>query len=377
VYLVVDGWGAVREDFEDLEPMLRDIAARGQRVACHLVLTANRWQEVRPNLRDNIGGRIELRLGEPAESEINRRAAQTIPAGLPGRALAPDMNQLQIALPRLGGTVEEAVAAVARTWTRPGAPAVRLLPRLVTPDQLPAPNGTTPPGVPIGVDEFELAPVHLDLSGADAHMLVFGDSESGKSTFLRSLLAGLQARNGAERAMFLVVDYRRTLLGAVNPGQLWAYCGAAPQAAGAVKELAAGIVERLPSPNLSPEAIAARSWWSGPDFYVVIDDYDLVATSAGSPLAPLAELLAQGRDLGLHVILARRVGGLSRAGMDPLLNRLRELHVPGLLLSGEPSEGPVLGLYRATNQPPGRGLLVRRKHRPMLIQTVDATGRPA
>jgi S-DNA-T family DNA segregation ATPase FtsK/SpoIIIE len=341
------------------------------------VLTANRWQEVRPNLRDNIGGRIELRLGEPAESEINRRAAQTIPAGLPGRALAPDMNQLQIALPRLGGTVEEAVAAVARTWTRPGAPAVRLLPRLVTPDQLPAPNGTTPPGVPIGVDEFELAPVHLDLSGADAHMLVFGDSESGKSTFLRSLLAGLQARNGAERAMFLVVDYRRTLLGAVNPGQLWAYCGAAPQAAGAVKELAAGIVERLPSPNLSPEAIAARSWWSGPDFYVVIDDYDLVATSAGSPLAPLAELLAQGRDLGLHVILARRVGGLSRAGMDPLLNRLRELHVPGLLLSGEPSEGPVLGLYRATNQPPGRGLLVRRKHRPMLIQTVDATGRPA
>jgi S-DNA-T family DNA segregation ATPase FtsK/SpoIIIE len=177
--------------------------------------------------------------------------------------------------------------------------------------------------------------------------------------------------------MFLVVDYRRTLLGAVNPGQLWAYCGAAPQAAGAVKELAAGIVERLPSPNLSPEAIAARSWWSGPDFYVVIDDYDLVATSAGSPLAPLAELLAQGRDLGLHVILARRVGGLSRAGMDPLLNRLRELHVPGLLLSGEPSEGPVLGLYRATNQPPGRGLLVRRKHRPMLIQTVDATGRPA
>ncbi|HYW25499.1 MAG TPA: type VII secretion protein EccCb [Terriglobales bacterium] len=374
VYLVVDGWGPVREEFEDLEPMLRDIAARGLRVACHLVLTANRWQEVRPNLRDNIGGRLELRLGEPAESEINRRAALGIPAGVPGRALAPDMNHLQVAQPRLRRSIEEIVGAAAAAWTGAVAPAVRLLPRRVTLDQLPAANGTTP-GVPIGVDEFELAPVHLDLTGADAHMLVFGDSESGKTTFLRSLVAGLQARQRADRAMFLVVDYRRTLLGAVDPSQLWAYCGAAPQAAGAIKELTTGIVERLPSPSLAPEVIAARSWWTGPDFYVVVDDYDLVATSAGSPLAPLAELLAQGRDLGLHVILARRVGGVARAGMDPLLNRLRELHVPGLILSGEPSEGPILGLNRATNQPPGRGLLVRRRHRPMLIQTIDSPAR--
>ena len=372
VYLVIDGWGAVREEFEDLEPQLRDIATRGLRVACHLVLTANRWNDVRPNLRDNIGGRLELRLGDPAESEINRRAALAIPAGVPGRALAPDMNHVQVALPRLGGSVEEVVSSAAAAWSGPGAPAVRLLPRRVTPDQLPAGGGG--PGIAIGVDEFELAPVHLDLSGADPHVLVFGDSESGKTTFLRSLMVGLQGRHDARRAMFLVVDYRRTLLGAARPDQLWAYCGAAPQAAAAIKELTSGIVERLPSPNLSPEAIAARSWWSGPDFYVVVDDYDLVATSSASPLAPLAELLAQGRDLGLHVILARRVGGMARSGMDPLLNRLRELNSPGLILSGEPSEGPILGLHRATNQPPGRGLLVRRRQRPLRVQTVDSTG---
>jgi S-DNA-T family DNA segregation ATPase FtsK/SpoIIIE len=377
VYLVIDGWGAVREDFEGIEDQLRDIATRGLRVACHLVLTANRWQEIRPNLRDNISGRLELRLGDPAESEINRRSAAAIPPGLPGRALAPDQNQLQVALPTLGGdaSIERAVAAAARAWPGRGAPAVRMLPRRVTPAELPAAARTAAAGVPIAIDEFELAPVHLDLGGADAHMLVFGDSESGKTTFLRSLIAGLQERHGAAQAMFLVVDYRRTLLGAVRPDQLWAYCGAAPQAAAAVKELATGIVERLPSPNLSAEAIAARSWWSGPDFYVVIDDYDLVAGTSGNPLAALADLLAQGRDLGLHVILARRVGGVSRAGMDPLLNRLRELHVPGLILSGEPSEGPVIGLHRATNQPPGRGLLVRRRHRPLLVQTVDATRR--
>ena len=39
---------------------------------------------------------------------------------------------------------------------------------------------------------------------------------------------------------------------------------------------------------------------------MLVDDYDLVATQQGSPLAPLAPLLAQARDLGFHLILTRR-----------------------------------------------------------------------
>jgi S-DNA-T family DNA segregation ATPase FtsK/SpoIIIE len=266
------------------------------------------------------------------------------------------------------------VAAAAAAWEGTVAPPVRMLPRRVTPADLPAPGRDEGHGVPIGIDEIELAPVYLDLGGSDAHFQVFGDSESGKTTFLRSWLTGLQARQGTGEAMFLLVDYRRTLLGAVRPDQVWSYCGAAPQAAAAVAELAGGIVERLPPASLSPEAIAARSWWRGPEFYVVVDDYDLVASPAGSPLAPLVELLAQGRDLGLHVVVARRAGGMARGGLEPLLSRLRDLHAPGLILSGEASEGPIIGLHRATSQPPGRGLLVRRRQRPVLVQTVDAVG---
>jgi DNA segregation ATPase FtsK/SpoIIIE, S-DNA-T family len=56
---------------------------------------------------------------------------------------------------------------------------------------------------------------------------------------------------------------------------------------------------------------------------VVVDDYDLAASSSGNPLAPLAELLAQGRDLGLHLVLARRVGGMTRSSLDPVVGRLR------------------------------------------------------
>jgi S-DNA-T family DNA segregation ATPase FtsK/SpoIIIE len=369
VVLVIDGWGALRGEFEDLDEQILDIAARGLRVGVHLVLTANRWMEVRPQLRDNIGGRMELRLNDPSDSEINRRAAAALPAGVAGRALTTGGDHVQVALPELGSSVEEVVSAISAVWPGAPAPRIRLLPAHVSPGQLPGPGRDREPGVPIGIDELELGPAYLDLSGADPHFLVLGDAESGKTTFLRSWLAGVQARRPSEEAMFLVVDYRRTLLGAARPEQTWAYCGAAPAAVSAVKELAEGIAERLPPATLTARELAKRSWWSGPEFYVVVDDYDLVASPSGNPLLPLIDLLAQGRDLGLHVILARRVGGMARGGFEPLLGRLRELRQPGLIMSGDPSEGPLINNLRATQQPPGRGVLVRRKQRPVLVQT--------
>jgi S-DNA-T family DNA segregation ATPase FtsK/SpoIIIE len=369
VILMIDGWGALRAELEDLDPLILDIAARGLRVGVHLVITANRWQEIRPQLRDNIGGRMELRLNDPADSQIGRKFAATLPVGVPGRALTPEGLHVQVAVPELGTSIEEVVAATAAAWTSAAAPPIRLLPAKLSAAQLPGPAEDTQPGVPIGIDELALAPVHLDLGGADPHFMVLGDAEAGKSTFLRALLAGAQARTGPDKAMFLVIDYRRTLLGATRGDQTWAYCGAAPAAAAAVKELADGIVERLPPATLTPKILAERSWWTGPEFYVIVDDYDLVASPSGNPLLPLVDMLAQGRDLGLHVILARRVGGMARGGFEPLLGRLRELRQPGLVMSGDAGEGPVIGNVKAAAQPPGRGLLVRRKKPPLLVQT--------
>src|SRR5207247_4416602 len=117
----------LREELEWVEATIRVTAARGLRVAVHLVLTANRWYDVRTNLRDNIPGRLELRLNDAAESEIDRRAALTIPAGVPGRGLSPAGNQLQVALPWLGGPMESVVGSAETAWGRPGAPPLRLL----------------------------------------------------------------------------------------------------------------------------------------------------------------------------------------------------------------------------------------------------------
>ncbi|RAO16717.1 ESX-4 secretion system protein EccC4 [Micromonospora noduli] len=79
--------------------------------------------------------------------------------------------------------------------------------------------------------------------------------------------------------------------------------------------------------------------------------------------------MPQARDIGLHLIVTRRVGGVSRALYEPVLQRLRELDSPGLLMSGNREEGAVFGTLRPSPQPPGRGTLVRRRDGQQLIQT--------
>jgi S-DNA-T family DNA segregation ATPase FtsK/SpoIIIE len=51
-----------------------------------------------------------------------------------------------------------------------------------------------------------------------------------------------------------------------------------------------------------------------------------------------------------------------------MIARLRELSTPGILMSGSPDEGPLLGSVKPSPMPPGRGTLVTRKAGPQLIQ---------
>ena len=111
-----------------------------------------------------------------------------------------------------------------------------------------------------------------------------------------------------------------------------------------------------------------RSWWTGPDCYLLVDDYDLVASGPNNPLLPLLDHLAQARDIGLHLVLTRRTGGAGRALYEPVIQRLRELSTPGLVLAGDREEGALLGTVRPGPQPAGRGWLVTRRQGVRLVQ---------
>jgi S-DNA-T family DNA segregation ATPase FtsK/SpoIIIE len=203
----------------------------------------------------------------------------------------------------------------------------------------------------------------------EAHLLILGEGECGKTTALRTLCREIVSANTADSAQLFIVDYRRTLLGTVESEHLAAY---APSAAALTSHLVA-LVERLqartPGADVSQQQLRARSWWSGPEIYVVVDDYDLVATPNGvNPLAPLMDLLPHAKDLGLHLVVARRSGGAARAMFDPVLAGLRELGCMGLMMSASPDEGVLLGSVRPSQLPPGRGTLVTRTRSEQLIQ---------
>ncbi|WP_244303017.1 hypothetical protein [Leucobacter coleopterorum] len=93
---------------------------------------------------------------------------------------------------------------------------------------------------------------------------------------------------------------------------------------------------------------------------MLIDDYDLVATQQGNPAAPLAQMLAQASDVGMHVIVTRRTGGASRAAYDPILQGMTDLGVTGVLLSGNPEEGQLIGRVKPILSEPGRAQVVSR-----------------
>jgi S-DNA-T family DNA segregation ATPase FtsK/SpoIIIE len=376
VILLVDGWSTIRSEFEDLEPQLTELVTRGLSYGVHVVATAGQWMELRPAVRDAFGTRLELRLGDPSGSTLDRRAAMNVPEKAPGRGITPEKYQFLTALPRVDGKnstddLPEGLAAVVadirQAWQGPGAPPVRLLP-----DKLPyasLPLTESRPGVPIGIAEADLQPVWLDFS-SDPHALVFGDSECGKSTFLRALATAIVDRNSLTQARIIIVDYRRSLLGAVTTEHQIGYGTSAQVTQGIIAEVVPEMRRRLPGPDVTAEQLRARSWWKGPDLYLLVDDYDLVAGGgAGSnPLAPLAEFLGQARDIGLHVVVTRRSGGASRALYEPMLMRLRELGSPGIVMSGDKSEGVLLGNVKPSPQPPGRGWLVTRREGARLVQ---------
>ncbi|MFD5422744.1 type VII secretion protein EccCa [Streptomyces sp. NPDC127069] len=376
VFLIVDGWGGFRGEYEGLDQVVTDVASRGLGYGVHVVVTAARYMEVRAALKDQILGRLELRLGDVMDSEFDRRVAANVPTGMPGRGQVPEKLHFLGALPRVDGSHEaetvsegtaEFVAAVRAGWTGPSAPGVRLLPRLLHADQLPKGGEFPERGIAIGIDETALEPVFVDFE-SDPFFLVFGESESGKTNLLRLIARQIAERYTPEQAKLVVGDYRRGLLGALPEEHLLEYAPMANSLQTHMEALAGVFSRRQPPTDVTPQQLRDRSWWTGPNVFIMIDDYDLVATSQGNPLAPLVEFLPFARDTGVRFIIARSSAGASRAMYEPFMQRIKELGAQGVVLSGDPSEGDLLGSARPRPMPPGRGHYVSRRRGTSLVQ---------
>ncbi|WP_432175176.1 type VII secretion protein EccCa [Streptomyces sp. Tue6028] len=380
VVLLIDGFGALRDEFAELEDTVTDLLKRGGGYGIHIVAGMLRWNDVRIATQSMFGTRVELRLNDPADSSIERKLSQTLSSDTPGRVLTDAKLFAQVALPRidaqpsngdLGPALEEAARTIRATWHGDIAAPIRVLPPRLPAAQLPS-LVDEPGKVPIGVDQDALAPALVDLFGADQHLLILGDNECGKTNLLKLIADQLVARYSDEELVFGVFDPRRGLRGVIPEPYRGGYAHNAKLAAALATGIASELEKRLPE-TADPDALTTEPAFTGPRIVILVDDYDILTTAGQQPLAPFLPYVSSAQDIGLHFVIARRVAGSSRALYEPLLTTLRETGTTALVMTGDRTEGQLFpGLY-ASVQPPGRGTLVRRGRHHQLIQTALAT----
>ncbi|TDN91328.1 type VII secretion protein EccCa [Microbacterium sp. BK668] len=364
VILLVDGLGALRAEFEDLEAPFGQLLERGGSFGIHVVVTLARWNELRLNLQGLVGTRLELKLNDPADSQIARKLASTLRADEPGRALTDDRLFAQIALPLLeevddadiGDALERIARESAAQWSGPGAAPIRLLPEDFSPDDLPDALDE-PELIPVGLRQDTMTPAVLDLAARDPHLLVLGDSRCGKTTVLRGVTQGAIDRHSPEELVIALMDARGELVGDIPDDYLGGHATSGRQA----RLLAESIATEL-------EKRAVDRTAGGPRILVIADDFDILAAGGAEPLRPLLPYLASARDLRLNVVVSRPVAGASRAMFDVALQGVRDTGGTALIMSGDRAEGQLLPKLYAEPMVAGRGRLARRGERPTLVQ---------
>ena len=374
VFLVIDGWPAFVAEFPDLEPTVQDLAGQGLAYGVHTVISTPRWTELKSRIRDYLGTKIELRLGDVNETQIDRMTRE-IPVNRPGRAISMEKHHLMMGVPRLDGVhsaanivpaISAAVEHVASLHTDQ-APMVRTLPERIYLRELdPAPPGPeadyrTRWTIPIGVRESDLSVAHSPMH-TSPHLLVFGAPKSGKTTIAHAVASAICARNSPQQVRFMLADYRSGLLDAVPQSHLLA-AGAVNRNATSLEEsikaLAANLQKRLPPADLTTTQLRTRSWWTGPDVVLLVDDWHMIVAASGltPPMTPLGPLLPAAADIGLHIVVTCQMSQAHRATMDRFVGAAFGAGSPTLFLSGEKMEFPT-SEFKLKRRPPGQALLV-------------------
>lgn len=366
--VVIDSWASFREDYPDYIPVVLDIARRGTHFGVYLLIGANRWLDLPPTLSENIATRLQLKLSDEDSSDRQWKLdAARIKSAPTGRGICGVGKHFQTAEARWGeddADGSKLIGELRRRWDgHQPATGLDALPSSVPETDLPIDSHL----VTIGLAEGR-GTAQLDFFGEDPHLVVYGQTKAGKTNAL-ALVARRARRIGRGSVEVWSICRKPDLLQVLGDDGVTHTAGTDDEAGDLVAALTTTLKERT---------AALRTAWandnsnsSGPhEILLLVDDYHLIPTGAGKLLSPLEPFVALGQQLRFHVVLARQHRGSNRSnGTDPVLRALLEGGAPVLLLDGDPTEPPVVETHRAAHQDdPGRGLLVRREHRPVLVQ---------
>ncbi|HEV2660145.1 MAG TPA: FtsK/SpoIIIE domain-containing protein, partial [Ktedonobacteraceae bacterium] len=222
------------------------------------------------------------------------------------------------------------------------------------------------PQIRLGIEDFSLNPISVELNNEMPHMMVVGGPGSGRTTVVQTSLLMLASPN-YRNAKVVLVDFRRSSRPFRRLPTVWMYADTEERLIDVVntlkQELQARVTQMRAELRRMEEADDDDLTNLHMDpIIIAIDDYEQLAALARNPLLDLREFLLQARDLNLHIIVTGSPADIMRS--DALLQQVRACR-HGLILGADPNDQQILGV-RMSDLPPGRGHLVRRNQRNLI-----------
>lgn len=233
--------------------------------------------------------------------------------------------------------------------------------------------------VPLGVGT-DGAPVRFDLLHDGPHLLVAGTTGSGKSELLQTLVLGLALTRSPADLALVLVDFK----GGAGLGT----CRELPHVVGQVTDLEPGLAaralaglraelrrrERVLATAGVPD-VAALPRGALPRLVVVLDEFRALADDLPEFLPALLRIAAQGRSLGVHLVLAtQRPGGAVGPDLRANVSARLALRVTDTLESRDVLDDPAAARIPVTA--PGRAVLRLGSAPPVPLQCARVTAPP-
>ncbi len=344
ILLLIDGFGAFREDYEHVVGLdvvfarLQRILAEGRAMGVHVAVTADRPNAIPSAMAASFQRRVILR-----QADDDAYRSFDVPVGIlrpdspPGRCVQSHLHQeLQIAILGEDVSVSAQASLIAELAgeldefhaERPAE--IRVLPELIASDELPSSVSALPV---LGIEYGSLEPVGLEVAGP---MVISGPAQSGRTNAVLWLAHSL--RRSRPKTRLVHVSPRRTALTS------WSHWGQTASSPGEAEALALKLTSEITGGS-SEELVVCVEMIA-----------DFVGTEAEYPLL---ELLDACRRAGVVVVGENES---TQWAYSDLLNAFKNART-GLLLQPDQADGDLLGVQlprsKRTDFPTGRGYWVR------------------
>ncbi|MCM3782839.1 type VII secretion protein EssC [Neobacillus mesonae] len=325
IIVVIDGYLSFRNSYPDENEQLELLLREGTSLGITFVVTANRITDIFEKIRSNITNAITFEMADPSDYYYAVGRPARTPNGFPpGRGLVKGQTpplEFQAVLP-VSGTDEaeradqlrSLIGTIRDTFKGTEAQKIEPLPDVITLEEVIKNTSRTLSqehrdvfNVPVGLMTDDLEVFNISLREGP-HFMVASPLESGKTSFMQTWMLSLAYHYSPEELHMYSIDTRYGEDGLSSLRHL-------PH----IRKIASRDEELMPLIQEVHDTVMRLSANdTGPEVVLFIDDADTLAKQMNdfTMKDQLSAIVRQGRDRGVHVIIAGVAADFPTFGAD-------------------------------------------------------------